>query len=52
MSPLLHNFSMFDHEDPIHLFDGGEAMRNHNGGSPPHEELERFLNVLFGEGIE
>ena len=43
---------MLEHDDLIDVVNGGEAMRNDQGGAAVHQFLDRFHDGRFGRGIE
>src|ERR1035438_5008651 len=48
----LHDAALFHHQNLLRAADGGEAMRDHEGGAPFHQVGETLLNGGLGFGIE
>ena len=43
---------MLDDEDLAGVLDGGDAMRNQNGGASAHDIFKALQNALFSEGVD
>ncbi len=46
-----HDLTSVDHQQKIRISNGAQAMRDHKGGAPPEQFLERFLDEPLGAGI-
>jgi hypothetical protein len=46
------NFAVFEDDDFVHGFDGGETVGNDNGGKFADIFLERFLDFFFQLGVQ
>lgn len=44
--PFLH------YHNPVGFFDGGQAVRDDDGGAVLHQVFQRRLHVAFGLGVE
>ncbi len=52
MSAALNDNTVFDYNDLIRLFDGGETVRNHQRGTVFLQLIQRGLNRTFRFGIQ
>ncbi len=43
---------MVEHDDPVGVLDGGEAVGNHDRGAVGQDDIEAFLNLGLGERID
>ena len=52
MGALFHDAARFHHHHPVGMFDGGQAVRHHQGGTALHEALQGFLHEAFRFVVE
>ena len=52
MRAALDDAAVFDHQNLFGAADGGEAVRDHEGGASLHQVREAFLDGGFGFGVE
>ena len=43
--------ALLEHNDAVSVFHGGEAVGNDDGRAVGHDEVEGFLNLFLGKGI-
>ena len=49
---LLDDPAVLEHDDLIHVMNGGEAVGDDQGGAAVHQFLDRFHDGSFGRGVE
>lgn len=49
---FFYKMSLMEHQNFIGAADGAQAVGNYYGGAVFHEFGERFLNHLFGDGVQ
>ena len=52
MRALLHQAALVEHQHLVGVFDGRQAMRDHQRGAIGHQPLQRVLHQAFGLVVE
>ena len=52
MSSLLHDAALLEHQDPVGVFHGGEAVGDYQGSAVFGETLQGRLYIAFRFGIQ
>merc|ERR1719272_1141144 len=49
---MLYNAAVLHHDDLVRIHDGGQAVSNHDRGTPNHEPVQGLLHKLLVFGVE